>query len=199
LSEVDLAAVLQGSHDPALPVDRSVVELRARRQAPASHSPTTTRSRAWWQPDRLLAAAAAIVLLVVGVVIGSFIAGGTSGTDSIHGPAAGLILTGERFSTTDRTTGVTSVVGLESRKWGTHVALELRGVRGPLRCQLIAVSRDGTREVAMSWDVPRAGYGVPGSPDPLVIHGATSLSRDELARVEVRTTDGERLVMVPIS
>ncbi len=178
------------------PSDDSVVELRSRRPGRARPKPS------WWRTDRLLTAAAAIVLLVGGTFIGSSIAGGDTGTppasDSIHRPAGELLLTGQRFSATDRATGTTGIVGVESRGWGTHLALELRGVHGPLTCQLIAVSRTGERQVAMSWKVPRAGYGVPGAPEPLVLHGATSMPRADVARVEIRTSDGKTLLNVRI-
>jgi hypothetical protein len=158
--------------------------------------------RRWIRPDRLLAAAAAVVLLMAGAVGGTLIADrendSTASPDSVHRPAGELLLTGERFASTDRATGTTGVIGVESRKWGTHLAMELRGVDGPLSCQLIAVSRDGRRQVAMSWKVPPEGYGVPGSPDPLVLHGATSIPREDVAGVEVRTTEGKTILKVSL-
>jgi hypothetical protein len=160
-----------------------------------------TEDRRWIRPDRLLAAAAAVVLLTAGAVGGTLIADSGSGVtppDSVHRPAGELLLTGERFAATDRATGTTGVIGVESRQWGTHLAMELRGVHGPLSCQLIAVSRDGRRQVAMSWRVPRAGYGVPGSPDPLVLHGTTSIPREDVSAVEVRTSDGRTILKVAL-
>ncbi|MEQ4208990.1 zf-HC2 domain-containing protein [Actinopolymorpha sp. B9G3] len=161
-----------------------------------------TNERRWIRPDRLLAAAAAVVLLMAGAVGGTFIADRgrdtTATPDSVHRPAGELLLTGERFATTDRATGTTGVIGVESRKWGTHLAMELRGVHGPLSCQLIAVSRDGQRQVAMSWKVPPEGYGVPGAPDPLVLHGSTSIPREDVAGVEVRTAEGKTILRVSL-
>jgi Putative zinc-finger len=172
--------------------DATIVRLRRRRE------PAATRLRG----DQLLAAAAAIVLLVGGVLVGSWISGGQDAPgatpDSVHRPAGELLLTGDRYSASDQATGTTGVIGVESRGWGTHLALELRGVRGPLACQLIAVSRTGERQVAMSWKVPREGYGVPGAPDPLVLHGGTSMSRANVERVEIRTSDGKTILAVPI-
>jgi Putative zinc-finger len=174
--------------------DATIVRLRRRREQAGSGPRLRT--------DQLLAAAAAIVLLVGGVLVGSWVSGGQDAPgntpDSVHRPAGELLLTGDRFSTSDRATGATGVIGIESRGWGTHIALELRGVRGPLACQLFAVSRDGERQVAMSWKVPRAGYGVPGAPDPLVLHGATSMPRSDVDRVEIRTSDGKTLLAVPV-
>lgn len=178
----------------------SVVELRDRRAA--APGIVGVGERRWIRPDRLLAAAAAVVLLMAGAVGGTLIADRGNDTtatpDSVHRPAGELLLTGERFAATDRATGTTGVIGVETRGWGTHLAMELRGVRGPLSCQLIAVSRDGQRQVAMSWKVPQAGYGVPGAPEPLVLHGATSIPREDVDRVEVRTADGKTILKVAL-
>ncbi len=184
-----------GMPDPAdTSPDATIVRLRRRRDGAGS------RSR--FRVDQLMAVAAAIVLLVGGVLVGSWITGGQDapgGTpDSVHKPAGELLLTGDRFSATDQATGTTGVIGIETRRWGTHIALELRGVRGPLSCQLVAVSRNGERQVAMSWKVPRAGYGVPGSPDPLVLHGASSMPRTDVERVEIRTSQGKTILAVPV-
>lgn len=144
----------------------------------------------------LVNVAAAAVLLVGGTLLGTWIAGGEQPGGSQQW-AAQLILTGERFSATDQATGTTGVVGIEPKRWGTHVALELRGVKGPLTCELVVISKQGAREVAASWFVPPAGYGVPGSPDPLVLHGGTAVERHDIAGFEVRTTTGRTILTVP--
>jgi putative zinc finger protein len=148
--------------------------------------------------DRIAVAAAAVALLLAGVFAGAVVAGSDDGAtgDHVHGPAAELLLYGERFAAVDPATGVTGVVGLEPRGFGTHVALELRGVHGPLRCSLIVVSRTGARETAATWGVPVPGYGVPDAPNPLLIHGATSIAPDDIARFEVTTAD-RTLLSVP--
>jgi hypothetical protein len=114
----------------------------------------------------------------------------------VHGPAAELLLYGERFAGADPATGVTGVVGIEPRGFGTHVALELRGVHGPQRCSLTVISRTGARETAATWGVPDQGYGVPEAPNPLLIHGATSIAPDDIARFEI-TTSERTLLSVP--
>jgi hypothetical protein len=91
---------------------------------------------------------------------------------------------------------VTGVVGIEQRGFGTHVALELRGVHGPLRCSLVVVSRGGVRETAAMWGVPVPGYGTPEAPNALLIHGATSIAPDDIARFEI-ATPGRTLLSVP--
>jgi hypothetical protein len=167
---------LEDRHDTAgVPVD-----LGARRRRPV---------------DRIAMIAAAAAILLVGVFVGATVSdsGSAPGAapvgDHVHAPAAQLLLYGQRFAAADPETGVTGVVGIEPRGFGTHVALELRGVHGPLRCSLTVVSRTGVREPAATWGVPVPGYGVPGAPNPLVIHGATSIPPGDIARFEISTTD----------
>jgi putative zinc finger protein len=148
--------------------------------------------------DRFAIVAAAAALLFAGMFVGSAVSGSDDGAtgDHVHAPAADLLLYGQRFAAADPATGATGVVGMEQRGFGTHVALELRGVHGPLRCSLVVVSRSGVRETAASWGVPVQGYGVPEAPNPLVIHGATSIPPDDIASFEIATAE-RTLVSVP--
>lgn len=107
----------------------------------------------------------------------------------------------EKVEATDAVTRVTATVGLEEKGWGTHAVLELKNVKGPLKCSLIAVSKSGEEEVVTSWSVPERGYGIADSTDkearkPLYIHGGAALDRNEIDHFEVRTFDGKRLVEV---
>ncbi|ANW19971.1 zf-HC2 domain-containing protein [Streptomyces clavuligerus] len=107
----------------------------------------------------------------------------------------------DKSAATDTATRVRATVGTEKKGWGTHAVLELRNVKGPLKCSLIAVSRGGEEEVVTSWAVPTWGYGIEGSPravsrDPLYVHGGTAMSRADIDRFEVRTSDGKKLVEV---
>ncbi|MBB6436865.1 anti-sigma factor family protein [Streptomyces candidus] len=102
---------------------------------------------------------------------------------------------------TDPATGVGAAVGTEAKGWGTHAVLELRNVRGPLKCSLIAVAKNGDEEVVTSWTVPKWGYGIPGSTHsgarkPLYVHGGAAMDRGDIDRFEVRTFDGKPLVKV---
>ena len=60
---------------------------------------------------------------------------------------------------------------------------------------LIAVSRDGTRHTVMGWRVPVWGYGVPGSPGSLRVHGGTAVGRADLARFDVRVEGSDRILL----
>ncbi|MFD9793280.1 anti-sigma factor [Streptomyces sp. NPDC059070] len=108
----------------------------------------------------------------------------------------------QKVAATDATTGVTATIGTEKKGWGTHTVLELKNVKGPLKCSLIAVGKDGEQETVTTWAVPTWGYGIKDSPHkgaeyPLYVHGGTALNRDQIDHFEVRTLDGKALVDVP--
>ncbi|MDR8414864.1 zf-HC2 domain-containing protein [Nonomuraea sp. 3-1Str] len=94
--------------------------------------------------------------------------------------------------------GVTGGLVIESKAWGTHAALKLSGVKGPLECELVSVSKSGERRVMTGWAVPAAGYGVPGQPDPLYTHGGSPYPLEQIDHFEVVTTKGEKLLTVNV-
>ncbi|MFD5033776.1 anti-sigma factor family protein [Streptomyces sp. NPDC058405] len=107
----------------------------------------------------------------------------------------------EKVRATDATTKVSATIGMEPKGWGTHTVLELKNVKGPLKCSLVAVSKTGEEEVVTSWSVPAWGYGIADSPhkvskSPLYVHGGTAMESNEIDHFEVRTFDGKRLVEV---
>ncbi|MCI3931018.1 anti-sigma factor family protein [Streptomyces sp. AN091965] len=109
----------------------------------------------------------------------------------------------EKKSATDPKTEVTATVGTERKAWGTHTVLELKNVKGPLKCSLVAVGKDGKRETVSSWSVPKWGYGIKDSSNkwarnPLYVHGGAAFDRDDIDRFEVTTFGGERLVSVDV-
>ncbi|MET7300978.1 zf-HC2 domain-containing protein [Embleya sp. NPDC005575] len=170
------------------PVD----ELGARRAA-------RRRSR----PALLIAACVALLVigLGAGVLTGRTWFKEDSSASAQHVPAdpvAAIARNGTTVGATDPRTGAAARIALESKAWGTNLALELRNVRGPLRCSLVAVGKDGTEQQISSWTVPPKGYGVPGSEAPLVIQTGTWTPKDQLARFDVRIADGGTLVAVPV-
>ncbi|MER0446060.1 zf-HC2 domain-containing protein [Streptomyces sp. Edi4] len=107
-----------------------------------------------------------------------------------------------KVSATDPTTGTTATVGTEAKAWGTHTVLELKNAKGPQKCSLIAIGKNGEQETVTSWAVPAWGYGIKDSPHasaryPLYVHGGTAMNRDQIDHFEVRTFDGKALVDVP--
>ncbi|MDX2624254.1 zf-HC2 domain-containing protein, partial [Streptomyces sp. WI03-5b] len=107
----------------------------------------------------------------------------------------------EKKRATDPVTRVEATVGMEPKAWGTHTVLRLENVKGPQKCSLVAVSRNGEEEVVTSWSVPTWGYGIEGSAHesarhPLYVHGGAAMARSDIDHFEVRTFDGERLVEI---
>jgi putative intracellular protease/amidase len=177
---------------PAVPDEDVLTELLA--------DLARERHRRTWRVAAALTAAAA---LVVALPLVALRAGGGSpvalpAVSSTPSPAVMLMMTGEQHRAADPITRVSGAVGLEDKAWGTHVALQLSGVGGPLTCSLVAVSKGGRRETVTSWSVPPAGYGVPGHPDALVVHGGTSWTRGQLDHFEVRAADGRQLLSIPV-
>ncbi|MEU7649594.1 MULTISPECIES: zf-HC2 domain-containing protein [Streptomyces] len=109
----------------------------------------------------------------------------------------------EKREATDPATKVSATVGTEKKAWGTHAVLELKNVKGPLKCSLVAVGKDGTKETVTSWSVPKWGYGIKDSPNkwargPLYVHGGAAMDRNDIDHFEVTTFDGDRLVEVDV-
>ncbi|RDG37575.1 anti-sigma factor family protein [Streptomyces corynorhini] len=150
---------------------------------------------------------AAAAVLIIGGPVGAVVA--TSGDSSpgsnqaaSRNPADDFKKLTAKVAATDPTTKVSASVATEAKLWGTRTALELKNVKGPLKCSLIAVSKTGEEEVVTSWSVPEWGYGIPDSPNengkkPLYVEGGTAMDKKDIAHFEVRTFDGDRLVEIP--
>ncbi|MFD5556504.1 zf-HC2 domain-containing protein [Streptomyces sp. NPDC127068] len=107
----------------------------------------------------------------------------------------------EKVVATDVKTKITATVGMEHKAWGTHTVLELKNVKGPEKCSLIAVGKNGERETVTTWSVPTWGYGIAGAErrearNPLYVHGGAAMAREDISHFEVRTLDGKELVKV---
>ncbi|NUR92479.1 MAG: zf-HC2 domain-containing protein [Nonomuraea sp.] len=193
LSGVASALTGMGPVDPPEQDEDEVIDLLRRRHAEARKSRRGTL---------VMAAAAAVTLLVCGITIGSGLGDGTQAP--VAAEHAGHLGPAEQFYAEGRPVdgkgsgGVTGGLVLESKDWGTHAALKLAGVKGPLRCELIAVSKSGERGVMTGWSVPPAGYGVPGSPEPLYMHGGSPWPLNQIDRFEVDTTAGQTILTVDV-
>jgi anti-sigma factor RsiW len=114
---------------------------------------------------------------------------------AVAGPAVAILAEqseqGEqtvRVTATDERSGVWAQVTAEDEVWGSEVVVEVKDGAGPRACHLVVIGRDGTEERVANWNVPRHDA------RPNTMHGGTSQHVDEIARYEVRTADGERLV-----
>lgn len=142
---------------------------------------------------RLVAIAAAAVLVVGGPVVAVVATSGDGGHSSVASQDFGT----DQHRASDPATGVSAVVGVTDKGWGSVVDLRLMGVHGPLTCSLIAFGADGSQQTVASWSVPQDGYGTDSQPAPLTVHGAAGLHAGEITHFEVRSAAGTLLLNVP--
>lgn len=152
-------------------LDRLVGEVHAARR--------TARRKRWY-----LAAAAAVLIIASPVATVLVVERNGSPPSSVS------------VSATNRATDVEAAIVMTDRTWGTDIALTLSGVKGPLECELVAVSTGGTQQTVATWSVPGWGYGVPGHPKPLSVHGGTGIPRRNIDHFVIRTLQGSPLVTV---
>ncbi|MFD3313111.1 anti-sigma factor family protein [Streptomyces sp. NPDC058694] len=128
----------------------------------------------------LYAVAAAVVFAVGGPAVAVFTGDEASG--------------GQTVAATDPSSGVWAEVTTLNRAWGSEVDLKVKNAPSLLRCQLVAIGRDDSEQVVLSWTVPeKTGEAVESKPsEPM--QGAAALHPDEVVRYEVRNPDGKALV-----
>jgi Putative zinc-finger len=156
------------------PARAEVTDLVRRRAA-------VQRRRVRWQS--MLAAAAAVALLAVGVGVG--LATSPRSRAPTAQPLVTLAVHRSATATgTNTRTGVSGIAGLVSKPFGTQVTVNLK-MKGPLECQLVAVSKTGERTVIATWFVPPVDFGGTQHPAPLHIQGWTTIKTGDLARIDV--------------
>ncbi|GAA3233086.1 hypothetical protein [Actinocorallia longicatena] len=143
-----------------------------------------------WSPQQWMVNAAAGVLLL----LGGF--GGGVALSADEGPPS--IAKGEQRTATNAATGTTGTAVLDKRSWGTWFALDVANIKGPFTCELIAVTKSGNERVAGGWNVSSKGYGVPGSPEHLKVEGGIADSMDQIDRLEVRSSTGKTVLVIPV-
>ncbi|MET7284270.1 zf-HC2 domain-containing protein [Streptomyces sp. NPDC005573] len=151
----------------------------------------------------MIAAAAALIIAgPVGVMaVGSGGDSGQTATPLAAGPAQTFAKMTDKVSGSDTATGVSATVAMDEKNWGTDTVLQLKGVKGPLKCSLVAVAKNGERQTLGSWSVGKWGYGMPDAPtqeakNPLYVGGGTALKPGEIDHFEVMTFEGKKLVQV---
>ncbi|MET8947611.1 zf-HC2 domain-containing protein [Streptomyces sp. NPDC004542] len=107
----------------------------------------------------------------------------------------------DKVTATDTSTKVTATVATAEKNWGTAGVVQIKNVKGPLKCSLIAVGKNGERETMTSWSVPDQGYGIPDAKteeakQPLYAQGGAAFKTNEIDHFEVMTFDGKKLVQV---
>lgn len=107
----------------------------------------------------------------------------------------------DKITATDPSTKVSATVALQKKDWGTSTVVEIKNVKGPEKCAMIAVGKNGERETVTSWSVPDWGYGLPDATSdkgkqPLYVQGGASFDPNEIDHFEIMTFDGDKLVEV---
>ncbi|WP_043679354.1 anti-sigma factor family protein [Streptomyces xylophagus] len=151
----------------------------------------------------MIAAAAALIIAGPLAVIAANGGDGTGQKGSVAvGTAKDTFETlSDKVTNTDKTTKVTATVAMSKKDWGTLGVVELSNVKGPLKCSLIAVGKNGERETMSSWAVPAWGYGIANATKaeakaPLYAQGGAALTPNQIDHFEVMTFDGKKLVEV---
>lgn len=150
----------------------------------------------------LLAAAAAVSLVVLTAVVTVGLSSGSSGdnvavqqSSTVPGPSA--VARSDVSGTvtrTDPSTGVWARLSAAPEPWGTSVVLEVKGAKGPTRCELVARGRGGETMVVGSWQVGSGG----GDKDPVRLNGSVGMKWHEISEFMVRDTkEGATLVRLP--
>jgi hypothetical protein len=139
----------------------------------------------------LLIAAAAALVIATGAGMGLVTRDGGRPAPRVSAtaqPQAGRVLSGQ-----DLVTGVRAQIRLQPKRWGTALDMRLSGAPRGAHCRMVVVDRDGRSDVAGSWAVPYAAREGAGE-----YFGSSMIASDQVASVEVRTADGERLLRVPV-
>lgn len=128
------------------------------------------RRRRW-----LAGAAAAAIVVGAAATAGAELVGSPAGTPAHAAATAG---------------GVSARVTLQPRASGTAITVQVSGVPAGQECVLLAVARDGRREIAGTWRASYAGTAA--------VQGTTAIPEGQLVRLVVDTSDGHQLVAVPV-
>lgn len=152
-------------------------------------------SRGRRRKDRVLLAAAAAALIVVGGVgLRSLMGdgGGTAAKPPVSstaspGPIGKPITT---VNASDPGSGVRAEIAMQPKQWGTAFSVSLTGAPSGAHCQLIAIDKKGRKDIAGGWQVQYLGSAT--------FAGSSMFQKNDLAAVEVRTLEGQRLLHVPV-
>lgn len=127
---------------------------------------------------RLVAVAAALAVLAGGGAAWTVI-------EARQQPAAAVVVA----SAVDPTTGVGASISVQRVLWGSRLTLALHNAPRGSACSLVAVGRNGERQVAASWSAQAGGN--------LTIPGAVAMAPGDISKFDVETFDGRMLVSVP--
>jgi hypothetical protein len=167
----EAAAVAAGRANVPVPpapglLERTLAELARRRRS----------GRLRW---RVAMAGGGVAVVALGVAVGVLVV--TRPT-----PAAPATVAAARFSGSDPSTGVHASAALYAEPWGTSIHLDISGVTPGDQCELVAVARDGSEQVAGTWTV-----GYTGGVD---LDGSTGISSGQVSSLQIVTSSGTELL-----
>jgi predicted anti-sigma-YlaC factor YlaD len=183
LADLPPEAFLEGPPEGA-----DLLLARTLRQVRDEAASDDRRSRTW----RTVATAAAVV---AAVVVGLAVGRGTGPSDQVAVPVtsttAGPAGDSRTGSATDPATGVRMTATVTPAAGWSRINVAVVGVPGGERCRLMAVGRDGHREIAGSWLASAKG-----ETDGTRLDGSAIVA--DVATVEVVNEAGRRFISVPV-
>lgn len=177
------AQLATGADPDAAPADDMVLQ-RTLRQLRAERAGVRRR--------RVLAVAAGVAALVAAPVITAAVVGGDGGGQTIAGPPVSTTPTGRTVQASDSATGVAGVAQLAAAPWGTKLQAKFTGEPRGAKCTLFVVPSSGERQVAGNWTVTDSAASGAGTN----IAGSVSIKETDIARLEVETSTGQRLLTI---
>lgn len=189
LDEVPPEAFLDGP-----PVGGELLLQKTLRRARAEAGP---RRRSRLGPAMITVAAAVALAVAVGggVLIGrqsvpQTVAGGATS----ESPEAAVPTTeGRQARATDPDTGATMAVTLVPKQGWVTLHADVSGIRAGLDCELLVVPKVGEPVLAGSWRVSKTGEA-----EGTKLDGSALVDPSAVKSIEVVTTDGKKMVTVPV-
>lgn len=160
----------QGSSPTSAPAPAGYQALVARASEDVGHRRRAASGRA-----RRWLAASAVVLVLAGTGVG--VASWQAGRPATGSYAASVGPVNMRVAVTSQTRG-------------TGLDVTVTGLPAGESCRLVAVSADGSRQVAVSWQATYAGQAR--------VKGGTSIPESQLAQLVLLGTEGQQLVAIRI-
>ncbi|MFE2755262.1 anti-sigma factor family protein [Actinosynnema sp. NPDC059335] len=183
LGDVPPEALLDGPpEDGDLLLQRTLRQVRSEREV---------RMRRRRVGLGLAAAAVAAIVLGGGFAVGRGTAPDVVATQTSNPPAPPA---GTRVgSAVDPVTGARMTVQLRPAAGWVRVNASVSGIARDEKCRLFVVAKDGSRQEAGSWLVSPAG-----ERDGTNLDGSALIAPEDVAAIEVRNFDDERIVTVPV-
>ncbi len=131
---------------------------------------------------RVLSAVAAVLILIGGGALYTSLPGLLDSKPGSQAPRT-VVATSE-------VTGVKASVIYGADRTGTWTNLRLWGVPSGARCRLVAVGRNGERQVASGWQATDTGTAE--------VSTEVAMRPEDISRFEIVTQQGQQLVVVPL-